>query len=106
VRALHDAGVPILAGTDANATPAAPASPAFGESLHDELGLLVDAGLTPGEALAAATSVPADRFGLGDRGRIAEGLRADLVLLDADPLEDVSATRRIQGVWCAGVRVI
>ncbi len=47
VATLHAAGMPILAGTDANATPAAPASPVFGESLHDELALLVDAGLTP-----------------------------------------------------------
>ena len=85
VTTLHRAGMPILAGTDANATPAAPASPVFGESLHDELALLVDAGLTPGEALAAATSVAATHFGLTDRGRIAPGLRADLVLLDGRP---------------------
>ena len=75
----------ILADTDANATPAAPASPPFGTSLHDELGLLVDAGLTPVEALNAATSLAARQFGLDDRGRIAPGLRADLVLPRSRP---------------------
>ena len=106
VRALHAAGVPILAGTDANETPAAPASPPFGSSLHDELELLVEAGLTPVEALRAATSVAAEHFGLDDRGAIAPGLRADLVLLDADPTVDIAATRSIRGVWIAGERVV
>ncbi|MDT7552883.1 MAG: hypothetical protein QOI16_1419 [Pseudonocardiales bacterium] len=105
VATLHAAGMPILAGTDANATPAAPASPVFGESLHDELGLLVDAGLTPSHALDAATSLAAEHFGLPDRGRIAPGLRADLVLLDGDPTVDIAATRTIRGVWIAGERV-
>ncbi|MBV9919510.1 MAG: amidohydrolase family protein [Pseudonocardia sp.] len=102
VATLHAAGMPILAGTDANATPAAPASPVFGESLHDELGLLVDAGLTPAQALDAATAVAAEHFGLADRGAIAPGLRADLVLLAADPTVDIAATRTIRGVWIAG----
>ncbi len=105
VAALHAAGMPILAGTDANATPAAPVSPVFGESLHDELALLVDAGLTPAQALDAATSVAATHFGLADRGRIAPGLRADLVLLEDDPTADIAATRTIRGVWIAGERV-
>ncbi len=102
VVALHAAGMPILAGTDANATPAAPASPVFGESLHDELALLVDAGLTPTEALEGATCLAAEHFGLTDRGRIAPGLRADLVLLAEDPTVDIAATRTIRGVWIAG----
>ena len=102
---LRAAGMPILAGTDANATPGAPYAPPFGESLHDELALLVAAGLSPAEALDAATSVPADRFGLPDRGRVAPGLRADLVLLDDDPLADIAATRSIRAVWIAGERV-
>jgi imidazolonepropionase-like amidohydrolase len=105
VASVHAAGMPILAGTDANGVPNAPSSPPFGESLHDELELLVDAGLTPAEALDAATSRPADHFDLGDRGRIRPGLRADLVLLEADPLADISATRNIRGVWVAGQRV-
>ncbi len=105
VATLHAAGMPILAGTDANATPAAPASPVFGESMHDELALLVDAGLTPAEALDAATCVAAEHFGLADRGRIAAGLRGDLVLLADDPTVDIAATRTIRGVWIAGERV-
>ena len=105
VATLHAAGMPILAGTDANATPAAPASPVFGESLHDELGLLVDAGLTPAQALDAATVIAARHFGLTDRGAIAPGLRADLVMLGADPTVDIAATRAIRGVWIAGERV-
>ncbi len=105
VATLHAARMPILAGTDANATPAAPASPVFGESLHDELALLVDAGLTPAQALDAATSVAAEHFGLLDRGRIAPGLRADLVLLADDPTVDIAATRSIRGVWIAGERI-
>ncbi|TFC01153.1 amidohydrolase [Cryobacterium adonitolivorans] len=102
---LKAAGMPILAGTDANATAAAPYAPPFGESLHDEFELLVAAGLSPTEALDAATSVPADRFGLSDRGRVERGLRADLVLLDENPLDDISATRSIRAVWIAGERV-
>jgi imidazolonepropionase-like amidohydrolase len=102
---LHAAGAIIVAGTDANETAAAPASPLFGSSLHDELALLVDAGLTPVAALRAATSVAADAFGLNDRGHIAAGLRADLVLLDADPTADIAATRGVRGVWIAGERI-
>nr|MBA3907202.1 amidohydrolase family protein [Pseudonocardiales bacterium] len=68
--------------------------------------LLVDAGLSPVEALDAATSVAAEHFGLLDRGRIAPGLRADLVLLADDPTVDIAATRTIRGVWIAGERVV
>ncbi len=99
VRGLRRAGVTILAGTDA-ANPGT----AHGASMHGELALLVEAGLTPTEALAAATSVPARTFRLADRGRIADGLRADLVLVDGDPTADITATRAIVGIWKAGVR--
>jgi imidazolonepropionase-like amidohydrolase len=91
------AGVRILAGTDAPNP-----GTAHGVSLHEELELLVGAGLTPAEALAAATSTPAATFGLRDRGRIAPGLRADLVMVDGDPLQSITATRRIAMVWKAG----
>jgi imidazolonepropionase-like amidohydrolase len=100
VRLLEDAGVPILAGTDAPNP-----GTAHGASLHRELELLVQAGLSPASALAAATSVPARVFGLTDRGRIAPGLRADLVLVTGDPTADVRVTRAIVGVWKGGVPV-
>ncbi|MGW5049894.1 amidohydrolase family protein [Actinokineospora sp. NPDC004072] len=98
-RALHEAGVPLLAGTDAN-----PFAPLHGESLHRELVLLTRAGLSTEDALAAATSVPARCFGLADRGRIAPGLRADLVLVDGDPTRDITASASIVDVWRRGVR--
>jgi imidazolonepropionase-like amidohydrolase len=103
VAELHRAGVPILAGTDANAGPGIPFSPRHGESLHDELELLIDAGLSTVDALRAATVLPAQYFGLHDRGVIEPGRRADLVLIDGDPIADIRATRQIRRVWCAGV---
>jgi imidazolonepropionase-like amidohydrolase len=102
VAALHRAGVPIVLGTDANQAPGVPANVPYGESAHRELKLLVESGLTPAEALHAATGAAADRFGLPDRGRIAPGLRADLLLVDGDPITDVTATRAIRAVWLAG----
>jgi imidazolonepropionase-like amidohydrolase len=105
VWALYQAGVPVFAGTDANATPGSPASVPHGASLHRELELLVQAGLPAADALRAATEGPARYFGLADRGRIAPGLRADLVLLDGDPLTDIRATRSIRRVWCDGIVV-
>jgi imidazolonepropionase-like amidohydrolase len=98
VRQLKAAGVPILAGTDAPNP-----GTAHGVSMHRELELLVEAGLTPTEALAAATSAPAKQFKLDDRGRIAAGLRADLLLVDGDPTTDIFATRNIVTVWKNGV---
>ncbi len=97
---LRDAGVPLLAGTDAPNP-----GTTHGASMHRELELLVGAGLTPAEALEAATSVPADVFGLTDRGRIEVGRHADLLLVDGDPLADITATRSIATVWKAGVAV-
>lgn len=100
VRALHEAGVAILAGTDAGNP-----GTAHGASLHGELELLVRAGMTPAQALAAATAVPAKRFGLDDRGRVAPGLRADLVLVDGDPTTDITTTRAIARIWKNGYAV-
>ena len=102
VAAAYHAGVPILAGTDANADAGSPAAVSHGDSLHHELELLVDAGLSRLDALRAATVLPARYFGLGDRGAIEPGRRADLVLLDEDPLQDIRATRSIRRVWCGG----
>lgn len=105
VRALHDAGVPILVGTDASAPDPSLGGLAHGASVHHELQMLVRAGLSPVEALAAATSVPARHFGLTDRGRIAEGLRADLLLVDGDPTSAISDTLNIAAVWRRGSKV-
>jgi hypothetical protein len=98
VRIFRDAGVPLLAGTDAPMPEDYP-----GLSLHEELAQLVAAGLTPAEALRAATLGNARALGLdGELGSIAAGRRADLVLLDADPLRDIANTRRIHAVVLDG----
>ena len=66
---------------------------------------MVEAGLTPVEALRAATVLSATYFGFTDRGAIEAGRRADLLLVDGDPTQDIAATRTIRGVWSAGVQV-
>jgi len=94
----HGAGVPIGAGTD---TPIGLAIPGY--SLHTELEFLVRAGLSPLEALAAATVRPAEFFSLQERmGTVDAGKLADLVLLDASPLADIANTKRIALVVSKG----
>ncbi len=94
----HDAGVIVLAGSDA-----IDPEVVHGFSLHEELQYLVRAGLSPAQALAAATTVPARFTGAaGAGGLIAAGQRADLVLLDANPLVDIRNTTRINGVLADG----
>ncbi|WP_019064089.1 amidohydrolase family protein [Streptomyces prunicolor] len=95
-------GVPLLAGTDGTG---GDHPTTHGISYHGELDLLVHAGLTPAEALTAATAAPADTFGLDDRGRVAPGLRADLVLVNGSPLADITALRDITAIWRRGIRV-
>jgi hypothetical protein len=97
--ALHQAGVPLMAGTDAlGATLIAP-----GSSLHRELELLHDAGLTPYEALRTATVVPAEFLGKGNEfGTIAVGRRADFLLVERNPLQDLSSLRQPAGVMVRG----
>jgi tetratricopeptide (TPR) repeat protein len=98
LRAFHQAGVPLMTGTDA---PLDLVPPGF--ALHEELRLFVAAGLTPYDALVAATRTPAEQLGLGARaGTIAPGKAADLVLLDTNPLTDIRATEAIAGVWVRG----
>ena len=98
VRAFAAAGVRMLAGTDAGSVLIYP-----GSSLHDELTLLVDAGLTPLQALWSATAGPAQFAGLESSvGSIAVGQVADLVVLDANPLANISNTRRIHAVVQSG----
>jgi imidazolonepropionase-like amidohydrolase len=90
-RAAHAAGVTIVAGTDGIGGETAGVLP----NIHDELALLVRAGLTPAEALVAATGTAARAAGFGDHGTIAVGQAADLLVLDADPTADIRNTRRI-----------
>jgi imidazolonepropionase-like amidohydrolase len=95
---MYRAGVPILAGTDAMNPQCFP-----GFSIHDELALLVDAGLPPLAALQASTRNAAQFMGqLNRRGTIEPGKIADLVLLDKDPLADIHNTRAIQAVILNG----
>lgn len=96
VRYLHGAGVPILTGSD---------TPTHGITIHRDLELLVEAGLSPRDALAGATSAAAKAFGLNDRGRLAPGLRADLWMVEGDPTANIKATRAIRRVWKGGVEV-
>jgi len=88
---------PVVAGSDAGYwfVP-------HGRALHDELSAMVDAGWTEQEALAAATSAPAAALGWDDMGWIGAGYRADLVVLEGDPLEDITNTRRIRAVVAGG----
>jgi imidazolonepropionase-like amidohydrolase len=100
VRQIARRQVPILAGTDAPSP-----GQTYGASIHGELQLLVGVGLTPIQALTAATAAGARAFRLTDRGRIREGLRADLVLVDGDPTINTLDTRRIVVVWKRGTVV-
>jgi imidazolonepropionase-like amidohydrolase len=96
VRALHDAGIPIVAGTDKGVP---------GVSVAREIELYVQAGLTPMEAIRAATAVPARVMGLANEsGTIRAGLRADLIVVDGNPLERISDIRNVRMV-CANGRL-
>ncbi|CAI6331763.1 unnamed protein product [Periconia digitata] len=103
VRALYHARIPLLAGTDAVGTIAPNVSIPYGETLHRELEYYVDdIGMTPAEAINSATRLAAEHHGLRDRGVIEDGMRADLLLLESDPLLDIRNTRKIVGVWAGG----
>jgi imidazolonepropionase-like amidohydrolase len=97
VKGLHDAGVKLLAGTD---TPVPSVVPGF--SLHDELQELVTAGLSPYEALRTATANAAEFLRTDKFGTVAEGKAAHLILVDANPLKDVSNASRRLGVMVKG----
>ncbi|TKA53615.1 hypothetical protein B0A49_13951 [Cryomyces minteri] len=104
VTSLYRAGVPILAGSDATGLHIPPnLLVPMGISLHQELELLVEAGLTTVDALRAVTSLPALHFGLPDRGVIAPGYRADLVLIRGNPILNISTTQEIERIWIGGV---
>jgi imidazolonepropionase-like amidohydrolase len=98
VGGMRNSGVPLLAGTDTGNPFCFP-----GFSLHDELALLVKAGLSPMEALQAATRSPATYLGMLDSfGTVEKGKTADLLVLDANPLDDIRNTQRIAGVMIGG----
>ena len=95
---MHHAGLRVLAGTD---HPIAVMIP--GASLHEELALLVRAGLKTAEALRAGTLSPAEYLGMADSlGTTADGKLAELMLLDANPLDDIRSVSRVQAVWRGG----
>ena len=99
VNAMHRAGIPFLAGTDT--PPGVYVFPGF--SLHEELQRFVAAGFTPMEALDTATINPAKFLGMDDKlGTIEQGKMADLVLLDANPLDDIRNTQKVAGVVVNG----
>lgn len=98
VKRLHDGGVGILAGTDSDMPYTFP-----GFDLHDELAMFVEGGLTPLDALQTATINPAKYLNMLDSfGTVEKGKFADLVLLEANPLEKISNTRRISAVVVNG----
>lgn len=106
LKALHDAGAPIALGSDAPQYFNVP-----GFSIHHEMQMMVDAGLTPYEVLATGTEAPARYFGTPEEfGTIAKGRRADMILLDANPFEDIANVRKrvgvmVQGQWWPEVRI-
>jgi len=98
VRRLHEAGVVLVAGTDSGLP-----NVIHGAALHRELQALVASGFTPAEALASATSIAAKVLLPGEHvGVIEPGARADLLLVEGDPLQDINALEHIVGVWRAG----
>jgi imidazolonepropionase-like amidohydrolase len=100
LKTLEDAGVRIAMGTDSG-----PAGRFPGYFEHLELQLMVDAGLSPGQALMSATSVAASCLALGDVGMLAPGRWADFLVLRADPLADITNTRTLETVYVAGNEV-
>ncbi|MBP1180359.1 amidohydrolase family protein [Methylobacterium sp. PvR107] len=98
LKILSDAGVRIGFGADSGATP----ERVPGVAEHRELALMVQAGLTPVRALTIATAQAAELLGLTDRGRLEAGRRADLLILAADPADNIANTARIAEVWRTG----
>lgn len=105
VRLLHEYGVQILAATDANTGSYAPAVE-YGPSLHTEMQLLVNAGLTPSEALMSATSNVARAFNISEIGTVSEGKRAVLLLIEGRPDKEITETAKIKQIWIDGEPIL
>lgn len=99
--AMIDAGARLILGADAGVRPGA----AFGSADHHEIARWVNLGLSPADAIVAATSRPAEVLGLEDVGTLAGGKRADFLVLDANPLDDIRNTRQIADVYLRGARL-
>ena len=99
VRTMVDSGARLVLGTDAGIA----ARHAFGWADHHEIARWVELGLTPAEAIVAATSRPAELMGLTDLGTLAVGKTASFIVLDANPLDDIRNTRQISVVYLRGV---
>ena len=97
---MIQAGARLVLGTDTGIEP----GHTFGSGEHVELARWVNLGLTPADAIVAATSRPAQLFGLSDMGSIAPGKRASFIVLDANPLDDIHNTRRINSVYLDGMK--
>ncbi|MCG8414649.1 MAG: amidohydrolase family protein, partial [Pseudomonadales bacterium] len=100
VGTLHAAGIPIAMGTDTG-----PAARFQGYFEHMELDLMVDAGMTPLDAIRASTGVAADCIGMSDIGTLEPGRWADFIVLSENPAEDIANTKFIDEVYVAGNRV-
>jgi imidazolonepropionase-like amidohydrolase len=98
---LNAAGVTIVLGTDDGAV----RDHFYAYTAHRELRLMVEAGMSPAQVLTAATKTSADVLRLTDRGRLEPGSRADLLVLEANPLDDIAHTTRIAAVYQNGVAV-
>lgn len=98
---MIQSGARLVLGTDAGVFP----KYSFGWADHHEIEKYVQLGLTPAQAIVAATSRPAEALGLTDVGTLAPGKRADFVVLTANPLDDIRNTRTIENVYLRGARL-
>jgi imidazolonepropionase-like amidohydrolase len=101
VTKMVEAGARLVLGTDAGIS----SGYTFGSADHHEIARWVQFGLTPSQAIAAATSRPAELLGLADAGTLAKSKRADFIVLDANPLEDIHNTRKISAVYLDGAKL-
>ena len=106
VAAAHEAGLTILAGTDANNEAGAPLSSPARQLLARRTGTAGRRRSHPGRSNSVRHRVAGQDLGLNDRGAVAAGLRADLMLVDGEPTVDIAAIRNVRGVWIDGARVL